>query len=472
MATGVVKFGGPETPSVDELAGGTPAQLNVLTDAAGATRMRPGISAWTGFPTTSPTSSPVIGISAWNGYVVFVTLDRKIWSLAAGAVTALSSAVATTKLDGGLRPIFATTRTRIIIAGGGKPQKWEGAGLSARLGGSPPAFSHVATIAQRVVGNDSGVSGIIYWSELGDTGAESWRTGLNFREAETRQDPVIGLYENSNELVALGTETIEMLSPDPSETFTKARTIEVGWGPPHSYVQFDQSFMGMDVRKRMIESEGRSFNVFSTPFIGKQLEDIADVSDCWGLRHKFESYDLGVWTFPTDGRSFAYDTVGKNWSEYRGYDSTTGGFGRWKPTTHYFWADQKLRLVGSSDGRINVLDPSATTDLGDPILVQMTSTFEGHKTSRKKHTQHLRFKFRRGIDASGGTNVMLYSYRDDLGAFCEPFRLPIGDPTDVAPVVVIDSPGMPYRVRQHRIVVDSVAFRFAGLEEDFNVLSS
>ena len=59
-----VTFSGGESPSVDERAGGTPAQVNMLIDAAGALRTRPGISAWDDFPATVPDASPVVGIHA------------------------------------------------------------------------------------------------------------------------------------------------------------------------------------------------------------------------------------------------------------------------------------------------------------------------------------------------------------------------------------------------------------------------
>ncbi len=469
MPTAAVQFSASETPSVEELAGGTPAKINFLSDAAGALRVRPGIATWSGFPTAIPNASPVVAMGAWGIYLIFVTEDRKLWALASGSVTALSDATAATQLDGGLRPVIVSTRTRVIVSGGGKPQKWEGGGLSSRLGGSPPAFSHVATIAQRVVGNDSGQSGIIYWSSVGDTGAETWLTGLNFREAETKQDPAIGMYVNSNELVVLGTETIQMLSPDPSEVFTNARTIDVGWGAPHSYIGLDEQFMGVDSRRRVILSNGRSFQSISPPAIGKQLEDLADADDCFGFRYKFENYDLGVLHFPTDGVTFAYDTPSQNWSEFRG--GVGGTLGPFPVTSSYFWADQGVTLVGLATGQIAMLDRGAIDDLGDPIIAQATSTFEARKTSRLKQCNGIRVKFRRGILADQTTAAALLSYRDDTGPFCDPYPLEISDPSDVQPVVPIRSLGT-YRQRQWRITVDSAAFSFVGIDEDFDVLSS
>lgn len=472
MGTGKIQFSSGESPALDELRGGTPAQVNVMVDAAGALRMRPGITALDSFPSASnPNASPVTQIGEWKGSIVFTSLDRKLWSFTPGIVSALSDTTAATKLDGGLRPVMAATRTRMIITGGGVPQKWEGGALTARLGGSPPSASHVATIAQRVVLNDSGVSGILYWSGIGDTGAETWLTGLNYREAETKQDRCTGLYTNSNELVALGTETVQMLSPDPSEVFTNARTIDVGWGPPHSYIALDEMFMGLDARDRAVMSNGRSQTVISSPAIGQQLKDIADVSDCFGFRYQFGNYDLGVLNFPSDGRAFVYDAGAKLWSEWRGWNASHSAYGGFAITAHFHWADEGLDLVGLSNGGLAVLDSDATDDLGDPIVVQATSTFTDQGTSKKKHSKRVRLTFKRGTATAASPGTLLYSYRDDLGPFGEPIRLDIGDATDVEPVVTVSSLGT-YRTRQHRIIVDSVAFRFASMEEDFEILDN
>ena len=471
MPTANVSFNKSESPSVEELAGGLPVQTNVIVDAAGAIRVRPGISAWSGFPSTIPNASPIRQIALWNGYVLYVTDDRKLWSVAAGAATALSDATVATQLDGGLRPVIVSTRTRAIVAGGGKPQKWEGAGLSARLGGSPPAMSHVTAISQRIVGNASDASGLIYCSDLGDTGAETWQTGLNFMEAETKQDPCIGLYANTNELVALGTETIQMFAPDPSITFSTSRTMEVGWGPAHSYIKLDEKFMGLDIMDRVIVSTGRAFEPVSTPMIGKQLGQMTTVSDCWGMRYKFHNYDFGLLNFPTDGRCFVFETLSQNWGEWRSKDTVHGGLTGLAITASYYDAASRTTLVGLSTGQIAKLDPEATTDLGVPITSILTSTFEDHQTSRAKKCNAVFVSFRRGILADQTSAVIELSYRDDTGPFGEPYRLDVGDGNDVDPVVRIRTLGT-YRKRQWRITSDSVALSFVSLQEDFTVLDT
>jgi hypothetical protein len=465
MSQGKITFSGGQSSSLDDLAGGVPAQVNVLTDAAGSLRVRPGISVWEDFPTTIPDASEIVQIGLFGQYLCWVTADRKIWALtASGTATALSDATAATQLDGALRPVITSTRTRLIVAGGGKPQKWEGAGLSARLGGNPPNFSHVATISQRLVGNDSGASGIMYWSGIGDTGHESWTTGLDFEEAETKPDPLIGLYESSNELAALGTKTLQMFSPDPSVTFSPARTMQIGVGSAYSFVGLDEQFMFLDTKRRAMLSNGRSFSSVSSPPISSDIDNLGTISDCWGFRCNFQNWDLAGLRFPTDGKTFMYDVPSKAWSEWRGYSTTTGTWSDFRARSHYYWEERKLHLVGLSDGSIAKLDPTVATDLGDPISVEITSPFVDHGVLEPKHCQRIVFKLRRG-PAYAGAKILI-SYRDDNGPFCAPFERDLDGDSDVA--IEINSLGV-YRVRQWRIQATGVSIAVAGAQETFTL---
>jgi hypothetical protein len=217
-------------------------------------------------------------------------------------------------------------------------------------------------------------------------------------------------------------------------------------------------------------SNGRSFQPISAPMIGQTLDDMQSVSDCWGFRYKVGNYDLGIFQFPTDSRTLAFDTIGQQWTEFRSAN-TSGQQVGFAITSSYFWAAQGITVVGLSTGQIAKLDSNSTTDLGTPVTAQMTSTFESHQTTLNKKNNALRLRFTRGRQPLGDTSVILYSYRDDLGAFCDPFEYVMGDPNDVDPVISIRSMGV-YRQRQHKVVYDGGKFNFSGIEEDFTTLNS
>jgi hypothetical protein len=467
MASGKIAFSGGQATGLDDLAGALPAQINVLTDAAGSLRPRPGISAWDDFPEETPSESPVTQMGIWNGRLIYVTDDRKLWTLTApGFVSALSDSTAATQLDGTLRPVITTTRTRAIITGGGEPQKWEGAGLSERLGGSPPSFSHTVAIAQRIIGNDSGVSGINYWSGVGETEHETWETGVNFAESEAKPDRTIALYESAGEVASIGTETIQMLSPDPTVVFSPSRTIPFGFGAAYSFVGIDEQFLGLDSKNRIMLSNGRGYSAVSTPAVAADLDGLAKTSrvdDCWGMRVNFSGWDLAAFQFPTAGKAMVYDVPSKAWSEWRGYAGSS--WGPFPVTSHVYWPEEKLHLVGLANGRIAVLDPDATDDLGEPLVCEFTSPFTDHGSPNPKHCQEVVFRFRRGPTLDGAQVEI--SYRDDLGPFGAPFLYDLGPTAD--PHISIRSVGT-YIARQWKIRVTSAKLGFAGAAETFTLV--
>lgn len=471
MPPPVIPFGAGLSSGIEELSGGTPSSLNCVADASGALRTRPGLSTWADFPAVVPDANPVVGIFAWNGYLIYVTQDsagvRRLWALTTpGIAGPLSDATAASQLPGSLRPVFTADLTRLVVAGGGAPQKWEGIGLSARLGGSPPNFSHVAAISKRIVGNDSGVSGLFYWSGIGDTGHETWTTGLNFAEAEFKPDRALGAYTSSGELVVPGPDSVQVFSPDPSVVFSPVRSMDFGCGAVYSFTPYNEEFFILGTERQVMRSNGRSFKDVAEGKIAKTLDRLATVSDAWGFRAKFDASDVVAFQFPAVGRTFAYDVPLDRWSEWR---SATGAFA---PTSLYYWKDRKLYLAGMPDGRIMLLDPTVATDDGAPISVEATSPFLNQGTSSLKLCKVVRLRFRRAAPTDGSAEQFVeLSYRDDLGGFCEPFRLSLGSDTDIEPVVELRSLGT-YRQRQWRIRVSAQSFVLAGAEEDASVLAA
>jgi hypothetical protein len=466
--------------SLEELSGASPALVNFLVDAGNALHQRPGITTWADFPATVPDASAVIGIYAWRQFIIYVTADRRIWCWeGSGNVVALSSATdTTTQLDGTARPVFAYDTARVVITGGGAAQKWEGSGLSARLGGSPPNATHIAYNEQRLVINANDNSGIIYWTPPGVGNHEIWDTtgdgsaelaGAGFSEAEAAPDPVVALYANSNEVFAFGTQTTQVFAGDPSG-FVVVASVGIGNSAPYSIIDTDASFAWLDEHRRFVYSSGRDFQVLSSPTMAKSIGEIATVSDCWGVRIRIGSYDLLVWQFPTEGRTLWYDRDSKKWGEWRSFDGA-----KWIPwivQSYFYWPDQNLHLVGLSDGRIAVLTFDAFLDDVHPIKAVSRTGFHDRGTLVRKQCNRIQAQLKRGATVPTATAPTVeLRYRDDLGAFKQAKALSLGA-GDYQPVIDAWAVGM-YRQRQWEITfIDNAEFVLTQAKETFTPAES
>lgn len=464
-----IDFASGQQSSNEPLGGAIPQTVNVLVDSVGAMHVRPGISAWADFgasPSLSSSTS-VDGISVWNGYVVYETSDRRLHAqVSPNNGVDISDTTSATQLDGGSRPVFAPSRQRIIIAGGGALQKWEGPGigLSARLGGNPPPATHVVKSDQFVVVNPTGLSGQIQWSDIGDAGEESWAvsstSNAGFKELEADPDPVTALYQNTGELIGFGTRTVQTLDPDPTDIWLNVRTWTNGTAAPYSFAQNDETFGFLDAIKRIQLSNGRAYQPISDPAITATLDGLQAVSDCWGFRMKIGSWDLLGWVFPTEGRVFVYDTTLKTWSEWRGFSA--GQWGPWIAKSHFYNTDSAVHMVGLGNGTIAKMDTTATSDMGSPVVAEVTSGFTDFGTDNWKQHISTRFTFRRGLGTFGAVPgpVCQLFYRDTTGAWEGPIQLDMGAPDDPNPVIEVRTLGM-FKTRQWRLrMSDAVPLTF------------
>lgn len=476
-----IPFAVTQSSGLEQLAGASPLIVNALAEATGTIRNRPGISAWSPFPTAIPDASAVMGMVAFGSTLVYVTEDRRLWALpVTGTVAALSTGphpvTDGTTLDGGTRPSLLATHSRVVAAGGGLMQTWTGSGYSSRLANPSPLATSVCGIATRVVASlpgagDGGV-GDFQWSLPFESGHTTWDP-LNFRQVGAKPDPLVAIADNTNELFAFGTQTLEVYSPDPYIGFAQNRVQNVGCLAAGSIVAVDDLFAFLDRERRFIITDGRSFgadNILSTP-IARTLRERTVVSDTWGFRMKLDRWDAPVWFMPTDGKGYMYDIRGAKWAEWRAWGDH--GYEAASITCAMNWPEQNVFLVGLSTGQIAKLDATAYDDLGEIIKVEVVSGFVNHSTDNLKKSNAVNFVFRRGETAQSGTAPKVHvSWRDDLGSFCTPEVFDLGLAGDYEVVLPLRSTGV-YRRRQWKIEFTAAAeFSFVGAQEEFDVLGN
>lgn len=479
MPVAALEISTGEFPGVEELGGAPPLMGNLLTEMiTKSVRSRPGVSTWADFPAVVPNASPVIGMYPWGAnFLVYVTKDRKVWAwTSAGSVLALSDTTSATQLAGSLRPVFseckALSTPRVVITGGGAPLKWTGAGLCAVLGGSPPAASHVAAIADRLVVNNYDLSGQFTFTDAasGSTPDPFESTWVNILEAEAKPDPLVAVADNTRELFAFGTRTLQCYVPDAATKFAVARTLNVGCGAAYSIVPIDDGFGWLDDHRRFVQSNARGMQAISSPAVDRVLSQIGTTSDCWGFRARIDAFDMWTWMFPTDRRGFCYEANTKSWSEWRSYLN-----GDWTAPyiqSYAYWPERNLHLVGLSDGTIGQLDMTVAAEGSQVMKSDLLLGFEDHGTTFRKQCYAVQFSMRRGMTAANATEPSVeLSWRDDLGGFEQPMRQGLGLAGDYETVLSFRSLGV-YRTRQwritasdtHPLIIGKVMEHFENLE--------
>jgi hypothetical protein len=438
----------------DDLSGASPALVNMLVigkpGVGRPIRTRPGIRPWSGFPSSYPSTSPVVAIGAIGDVVMYVTDDgfgtRDVFMINGGVVVPLSSD-SSSRIAGTDPVSIAIGRDIIVAAGGGEIQKIA-PGVSARLGGSPPQATDVAFIAQYLVAIQKGLLGLFFWSNPGAGGIETWTTGVDFREAEARPDELIGCEVSSRELWMFGRTTTQIFVPDESEIFAPRDTLETGIRSKTSIIRYDRAMAWHDDADRVAFSGGGEPSFISERGIAGALKGLADPADVWGFRAVIGHHDLATWCYRGDGRAFTWDAISQAWSEWRRWKD--GRWQPWAPTAHYWWEKNRVHLVGMPDGSIAELSLDAHSDLDDPIKWNVRTSFR--EMGGRKHCVEARFPVSRGGAGAGIAEVSV-RWRDDHGAFCDAISAEVGA-GGADPDVVISPAGEPSKRRQWELSGD------------------
>lgn len=472
----------------EELAGASPQALNVTIDGAGAVRRRPGLAHYftdpsgTGAPTNAPTG-------------ILVTEDEAVF-LAAPSSTAPaynldvyrvnpSGAVLIGTMSGAARPVMVETEMLLVLAAGRHVRKVELADpiTLLPLGGDPPQATHIIHNSLRLLANDRVVdrTKIRYSDQAAGTttylGHEMWSVGVGtagYFTAEASPDPIVALAENTNEVWAFGSRTLQLFVADETLVFAPAATLEVGCIAPYSVVKREGMFYWLDHMRRFVRSNGRGTEALSG---GLQLtiQQLAEVSDCYGYRVLEGPVDGVVWTFPSVGRTFMWQDGG-GWSEWTSWSSATSQHRPFVVGSGFYNRATGKNLVGVPQWGLAQLQGRRATDIStlvggdpEPIGAQVTTGFINRDTDGRKWCRSVRLTFRRGDSATAATEMRgALTYRDSMGPWEPPIPIVL-DGMD--PVVQLNSLGT-YRRRQWRYSFsdDVEELVLTGAQEDFVLL--
>jgi len=470
-----IPFTNRQQSGIEPLAGATVIAMNVIVDAAGAVSRRPGIRTYTEAPETVVDALGIEGLlCTYEGRLLAMSAGpgRNLYEIQGGAKRLVKGLLPGTK-----RPIFAEAEMFVAIAGGREIIKYVKASRNADfLGGTPPLATHVIAHASRLLANDPmGNNTAIRYSStfLGNTdysGAENWSFAppAGYVTAEARPDAVLAVHENTNNVFAFGQGTVQIYGADANAVYLPEATREYSIGAPYSVIKQDQAFAWLDSYGRFIVSDGRSYKVISEE-IFSTLGDIQDRSDCYGYRVLDGNVDCLVWTFPSVGMTFAYQS-GSGWGQWSGWDAAKANWSPFTVLSHHIRQGTDVNIVGTIAGYVGELTTEAVTDLGVPIRAHIETGYVSRGTDAKKHCQCVRMVFRRGTTAQATGPHGWLSWRDRPGEWETPIAVDLGGSADTHPVLEFRSLGT-YRRRQWRFeFTGSEDFVLVSASEDFQVL--
>lgn len=480
MPTASIDFGNNLASGHEVLAGASPQAINVVVDGKGAVLRRPGISPYSVAPSTSIDTSGINGIHT--------TIDGTTYALSASSgprvlyrISGGSSAAYAQTIGGDGRPVFTETEALLVFCTATTPYKVVKKSLVlSKLGGAPPSCTHITANSSRLLANDNveDRTKVKYSNTAGgDTdfsGLEDWTVGVvggpGFFTAEAKPDPVVAIAESTNDIFVFGSASLELYTPDSIIDFAITSVREYGLVAPYALVKVDQSFMWLDQRRRFVMSDGREFNDKIGLPIQASIDSMDKVDDCFAYRVHMDQIDCMVFTFPSEGVTFSYQSMA-GWSQWQGWDTVSNNWRQHRVLSHHHRVDTDVNIVGTDDGVIAKYDMSVNTDLGELIPASVTTGFLDRETDHRKQCRAIHIAISRGTSTSATNEpVGFLSYADAPGQWRERIPLHLGMADDTNPVITLRSLGW-YRRRQWKFEFSaSERLALVSVKEDFEVL--
>jgi len=190
---------------------------------------------------------------------------------------------------------------------------------------------------------------------------------LDFASAEGYPDNVVALNINHREIWLFGNNSIEVWYDAGNADFPMARIqgafMELGCEAAYSVAKLDNMvyWLGSDARGRGIVYRGKGYNGerVSTHAIEFAIQNYATIADAIGYTYQQEGHAFYVLSFPTAGKTWAYDVSTALWHERAGFEN--GEFVRHRSNCQMSFNNEII--VGDyEDGRLYAFDLDVYAD--------------------------------------------------------------------------------------------------------------
>jgi hypothetical protein len=455
--------------NLDEVALSTDnfSLIDGYIDEKGYANVRPGLEKKAELHIT-PTLS-----SSWDGLYWWGTIGQLIgvWNGSIYRITYPAfgfSVLNNVTLPAGVPVTFAEDIVgHLFLAAGGSVVYLTGTGGAYHP--SPnisSSVTHVAFLNQRLI--ISTPTNRFQYSAIGDSLTVN---PLSVVSAEADYDPIVAIYKFNQEIFVFGRKSTEIWESGDVTDFQRVAggVLQVGCIAPYSVVSNDNALLWLSDYKRFVAYDGRQIVPFSTAF-DKELDNISDPTDCVGTRIEIGGQLFMVFRFQTAKRTFVFNAKTKEWAEWSGWNQALGQYDNFVGRSYAYIPDYGAHIWGEAGGsKIFQMTEDCACDDTQPVRFELTTGFIDYGVTKRKRTEEIRFRLRRGevVDSEAQLLVRINTDRRGWG---NERPVSLGETGETSLIQRIRRTGI-YRARQYKFVAYGVKkFSMGGVEEDFTWL--
>lgn len=330
---------------------------------------------------------------------LYVVLNTRVYKVTSAGVCSLLGTITTSSGNVSM----ADNGTQVLIADGttsGYIITVATATMAAISDADYPALSSVTFQDGYFIGieKDTGK----FWISASYDGT-SW-DALDFATAEGRPDNSVAIISNTHDLWIFGDDSVEVYYDSGNTDFPFERItgalIDVGCGAAGTPTKILGQMYWLTDKKQVCRSQGYQGQIISTPTIEHQIETYSSISDARGFTYAIEGHNFYVLVFPTDGKTWVFDTATGFWHEWQSYFSLTDPWSRHRANCSAMLG--KDWIVGDyNNGLLYKIDMDVFTDNLNQIRRQRAAQIVSKERVNVIYHQ-LEIEFESGVGLSGG----------------------------------------------------------------------
>ncbi len=291
---------------------------------------------------------------------------------------------------------FAKDATRVVMANGGRMVYTDLSTLTTMADADAPVnVTHVADLDLYVLANERG-SSRIHFCDVNDL--TTWQA-LSFFSAESKPDDVLAMAEGFNELLLLGSESVEFWVNDGQNPFSRIQgsAQPFGTSSPYSLALVGSTWMWLDHKRRLVSMQGRQVVPISSPY-DSVIQNYSAVTNAIGYTVDVLGIPIYVLNFPTDGETIAYNVRDQQWHRWGYWNMDLARYDRFRGASYCYAKNWNMHLIGDhTNGKIYRASRQTFNDAGNPIRSLLRTGHIDQGVSFDKRSDIIRLKVKRGV---------------------------------------------------------------------------